>query len=148
MNRASPQMRSIAKQLMASVGPGDSSAEGRPEIFHATDKLRVHLSKLMGRVGIQALLARGLALAAAEVPWLTALRVVADGELQGLAVARETIDPVDLSEGETVLLAQLLRLLVAFIGPALTLRLINQQWPQLSFTDADFSGSANNEEAK
>ena len=142
-------MRSIAKQLVASETPGNTSAEvDNPPAFWATDKLRPHLSMLMGRGGFQALLARALVLATAEVPWLTTVRVVADGELEGLTVARATTDAADFSEGEVILLAQLLRLLVAFIGPALALRLIDQLWPQLSFNDADFSNTTDDEEAK
>ncbi len=49
----------------------------------------------------------------------------------------------EFSEGEAELLAQLIGLLVAFIGPALTLRLIHQIWPRLSFDDADLGGTAN-----
>lgn len=142
-------MRSIAKQLMASETPGNTSAEvGSCTAFRATDKLRPHLSVLMGRAGFQALLARALVLATAEVPWLTAVQVVADGELQGLTVARAGADAADFSKGEAVLLAQLLGLLVAFIGPALTLRLITQVWPQVSFDEADFAKTANNGNAK
>jgi hypothetical protein len=142
-------MRSIAKQLMASETPGNTSAvPDNPAAFRATDKLRPHLSMLMGRGGFQALLARALVLAAAEVPWLTAVQVVADGELEGLTAAHARLDAADFSDGEVVLLAQLLGLLVAFIGPALTLRLITQIWPQLSFDDADFGKTAINEKAK
>ena len=67
---------------------------------------------------------------------------------KGWRRAQTSFDPADFSEGEIVLLAQLLGLLVAFIGMALTLRLINQLWPQLSFNDADFSNTEKNEEAK
>lgn len=142
-------MRSIAKQLMASEALGDTSAEAdQPAAFRATDKLRPHLSMLMGRGGFQALLTRALMLATAEVPSLTAVQVVADGELDGLATAHSSLEAADFAEGEVVLLAQLLGLLVAFIGPALTLRLINQIWPQLSLDDADFDGPENNEKAK
>src|SRR3990167_9460859 len=116
-------MRSIAEQLMASETPGTASAEAdRAVAFRATDKLRPHLSMLMGRGGFQALLARALVLATAEAPWLTAVQVVADGELEGLTAAHAKLDAAEFSEGEAVLLAQLLGLLVAFIGPALTLR--------------------------
>jgi hypothetical protein len=149
VNRASSQLRNIAKQLMVSETLGNTSADAdNPMAFRATDKLRPHLSMLMGRSGFQALLARALVLATAEVPWLAGVRVVADGELEGLAAAQATGDAADLSEGEVVLLAQLLGLLVAFIGPSLTQRLIDQLWPQLSFKDADFSNTAENEDAK
>lgn len=103
---------------------------------------------LMGRGGFQALLARALVLATADAPWLAAVQVLADGELEGLAVAHARLDAAEFSEGEAVLLAQLLGLLVALIGPALTLRLILQIWPQLSLDDADFGGTAINEKAK
>ena len=142
-------MRGLAKQLKALETPGNTSGEAdNPALFLAVGKLRPHLSMLMGRGGFRALLARALVLASVEVPWLTAVRVGQDGELEGLAAAQTSFDPADFSEGEIVLLAQLLGLLVAFIGLALTLRLINQLWPQLSFNDADFSNTANNEEAK
>jgi hypothetical protein len=144
LKRVSPQVRDVAAQVKGCETP----SAGDPGTFLAIDKLRPHLSTLMGRSGFQALLARALLLAAAEAPWLTAVRVVADGEMEGLTVAYAKVDAAAFSEGEIVLLAQLLRLLVGFIGPALTLRLINQLWPQLSFNDADFSNSANHEEAK
>lgn len=148
MKRASSQLRIIAKQLMASETPRDTSAEvGNPAAFWAIEKLGPHFSMMMGRGGFQALLTRALALAAAEVPWLTAVQVDADGELEGLTAAQTRVDVSDFCEGEVVLLAQLLGLLVAFIGPALTLRLINQIWPQLLFNDADFNNTANHEKA-
>lgn len=146
MKRVSPQMRDLARQLKASQAP--SAGVGDPAAFGVVDQLRPHLSMLMGRNGVEALLSRALLRATAEVPWLTVVRVVADGELGGLNVAHAAFDAADFAEGEVALLAQLLGLLEAFIGPALTLRLLNQLWPQLSFEDADFIRKANNEEAK
>lgn len=149
MKRVAPQMRRIARQLMDSETSGNrSAAADNPAAFRAIDRVRPHLSMLMGRGGFQALLARALVLATAELPWLTAVRVVADGELEGLAVALATIDAAELANGEVVLLAHLLGLLVAFIGPALTLRLINQLWPLLSFNNVDFGDTAYIEEAE
>ena len=142
-------MRSIAKQLMVSETPVNTSAlADNPAAFRTIDKLRPLLSMLMGRGGFQALLARALVLSTAEVPWLSAVQVVADGELEGLTAARAGFDAAEVSEGEAILLAQLLGLLVAFIGPALTLRLLTQIWPQLSIDDADFSKTASNEKAR
>ncbi len=102
----------------------------------------------MGRAGFQALVARALKLATPEVPWLSMVRVVGDGELEGLAAARTSINAAIFSSGEVALLAQLIGLLVAFIGPTLTLRLIKQLWPQLPFQDADFSSTADSEDAQ
>ncbi|MEJ1156653.1 hypothetical protein [Prosthecomicrobium sp. N25] len=147
MNRASPQLKTVAKQLVVFETPGSGPAEPVSLAFRATDKLTAHLSMLMGRGGCQALLARALSLATVEVPWLGSMRVVSGGGLDGLPAA-PAVDAAEVSEGEVVLLAQLLRLLVAFIGPALTSRLIRQNWPQLSFNDADFGSTANNEDAQ
>ena len=59
MKRASSQLRTIAKRLMASEALGNTSAKvDSPAAFRATDKLRPHLSLMMGRGGFQALLAR------------------------------------------------------------------------------------------
>jgi hypothetical protein len=147
--RHSSQFREVAGQLMAAEALGNTPAEtGNPTLFRAIDTLRPHLSMLMGHGGFQALLARALMLAKAEVPWLTSLRVVAAGELEGLTANRPILDDATFREGELVFLAHLLGLLVAFIGAALTLRLINQLWPQLSFKDADFGKMANCGEAK
>lgn len=146
MSRVSLQTRDLARQLKALESENTSGGEF-PE-FRTIEKLRPHLSILMGQGGFHALLARALVLAAAEVPWLTAVRVVAYGELEEVTVARATIDASSFSEGEVTLLAQLLGLLVAFIGMALTVRLINQLWPQLSFIDGDVSNTTNEEEAK
>lgn len=141
-------MRTLARQLIAFDSPTKASAAAEDAALFATiDTLRPHLSMLMGRGGFQALLARALVLSSAELPWLTAVRVVADGELEGLAVAQKTQDATNLPEGEVVLLAQLLSLLVAFIGMALTLRILKQIWPQLTFGDADFDTSASHEDA-
>lgn len=116
-----------------------------PAAFRAIDRLRPHLSTLMGRSGFRALLARALVRATAEIGWLSGVVVVADGELQGLPLASAGAD--DFSAGEVVLLAHLLGLLEVFIGPALTLRLVTQIWPQLSFGDADLGDAESNEEA-
>lgn len=149
MNRVSPQMRNLAKQLTASETPKNASAElDDPAAFRAIGKLRPHLSMLMGRIGFRALLARALVRATAEAPWLSSVKVVEDGELEGLAVARAAVDAADFSEGEIGLLAQLLGLLVAFVGPALTLRLIAQIWPQLPLNDVNFAQDGNDEKAK
>lgn len=139
-------MRYLARQLKASET--SAAVAGDPARFAVVEKLRPHLSMLMGRSGFEALLARALVLAIPEVAWLTAVRVVADGELEGLAVAQPGTDAAEFSRGEVVLLAQLLGLLEAFIGPALTLRMINLLWPQLSLDGADFSTAANDEEAR
>lgn len=149
MSRASAQIRNLAKQLQTLEKQRNLSAEvDDPAAFRTIDRLRLNLSLLMGRTGFQALVARALRLATPEAPWLSTVRVVGDGELEGLTAARTSVNDAVFSSGEVVLLAQLIGLLVAFIGPTLTLRLIKQLWPQLPFKNADFSSTADNEDAQ
>lgn len=149
MIRDSSQFRQVAGQLMAAEALGNTPAEtDNPTTFRAIDRLRPHLSMLMGQGGFQALLARALVLAKAEVSWLAGLRVIAAGDLDGLPATPSITNAAEFREGELVLLAHLLGLLAAFIGPSLTIRLINQLWPQLSFKNADFGNLANCGEAE
>lgn len=138
MNRATPQMRSIALRLIHYETGNDSSETTDTAIFQVTDRLRPHLATLMGNGGFRALLARALALASAEVSWLRKVQVNADGTLEGLETLHAQLKPAEFREGRVVLLAQLLGLLVAFIGPGLTSRLVGEVWPQLSADNLDF----------
>jgi hypothetical protein len=64
--------------------------------------------------------------------------VNADGILEGLETPHAQLKPAEFGDGQVVLLAQLLRLLVAFIGPGMTLRLMGEIWPQLAADNVDF----------
>ena len=92
----------------------------------------------MGQAGFRALLSRSLALANAKVPCLRAVHVNSDGSLAGLDELEAQLDPDKFREGRVVLLAQLLGLMVAFIGESLTMRLVHDVWPRLSANDLDF----------
>jgi hypothetical protein len=139
MNRTKPQMRSIAQRLIQyETSKKDSSETADAAIFRVTDRLRPHLSMLMGTGGFRALLARALKLASAEVSWLREVEVNVDGVLEGLEPLHARLKPAEFREGRVVLLAQLLGLLVAFIGPGLTSRLVGEIWPQLAADNLDF----------
>jgi hypothetical protein len=102
----------------------------------------------MGDVGFRALLSHALALAAAEVPWLRAVHVKADSSFDGLDAPEAQLDLEEIAEGRVVLLAELFGLLVAFIGEALTLRLVGDVWPELTFNDSDLGAGASNAKGK
>lgn len=132
-------MRSIAQRLINHEMEAKGSLETTDiSTFRVIDRLGPQLAMLMGQSGFRALLARALALASAEVAWLREVRVKADGTLEGLATLHASLKPADIREGRIVLLAQLLGLLVAFIGPALTSRVIGEIWPQLAADNVDF----------
>jgi hypothetical protein len=119
-----------------------------PAGFPVCEKLRLHLATFMGKTGFHTLLARSLALSTAEVPWLCAVRARADDSLEGLEELHAQLDPEEFSEGELVLLAQLLGLLVAFTGEKLTLRLVREVWPEILLDDWDFEEGNKNEKTK
>ena len=96
-----------------------------------------HLATLLGDLGFRALLSRALALANADVPWLRAVHVNAEGSFEGLDALDTQVEPDEIFEGCVVLLAQLLGLLVAFIGEDLTLRLVREVWPKLPLGNLD-----------
>ena len=130
-------MRDFAERLIAYETKGNKSSE-TAAIFLVGEKLRLHLTALMGNVGFRALLSRALALANAEVLWLRAVHVKADGTFEGLDELGAQVGPEKIAEGSVVLLAQLLGLLVAFIGGSLTLQLVREMWPKIPLDDLEF----------
>ncbi|CAN5839953.1 hypothetical protein BH20PSE1_BH20PSE1_09270 [soil metagenome] len=143
MSRATPKMRDFAERLIAYEARENKSSETKTlAAFHVPEKLRPQLATLMGNTGFRALLSRALALANAEVPWLRAVHVKSDGSLEGLDKLEAQVDSEEISEGRVVLLAQLLGLLVAFIGENLTLWLVHEVWPKLSLNALDLGVGA------
>jgi hypothetical protein len=131
---------------MAYEARGKQSLEERTAAaFAVGEKLRPQLKMLMGTGGFRALLTRALALAKTEVAWLRAARVSADGSLEGLEKLQVRTQPNAFFEGRVVLLARLLGLLVAFIGPDLTLRLVRDVWPEVPLDALDFGTGDENE---
>jgi hypothetical protein len=135
-NRNSLTLKEFAKHLLAhaTFSPGKSDGADGEAAFRICDKLRVSLGKPMGAAGFRALFSRAAALAGADVPWLRGLHIQADGTLEGLAELKSELSHEQIAAGEVALVAELLGLLVTFIGPALTLQMLHDAWP-----DADFS---------
>ena len=148
MSRATP-LRDVAKLLSAyEARRNKSSSKKPPAAFPVSDKLRPHLTTLVGNAGYRALLARALTLASGEVPWLRGLHVKADGTFEGLEELHAKLDADEFIQGRSVLVAQLLGLLVAFIGESLTLRLVQEIWPRVPLDDLDFGRGGKNEKTK
>ena len=142
-------MRNFAKRLMSCEALGNKSSRSKtPTAFQVCEKLRPHLATLMGNAGFRALLSRSLALASAEVPSLGAVRIKSDGSLEGLDELGDQPGLEENAGGRVVLLAQLLGLLMAFIGEKLTVRLLREVWPKLSLNDLDSGNGGKNEKTK
>jgi hypothetical protein len=136
---STPQMRALAELLIAYEGTANkSSGTKTPMAFPVCEKLRPQLANLMGNTGFRALLARALARAVAEVPSLGAVQVAADGSLTQLDKPDVATEPEEFAKGNVVMVAQLLGLLVAFIGEKLTLQIVRDVWPKLVLNDSTF----------
>lgn len=134
---ASPSLTRLARLLLADkAGPGTPPGPTAAVTFGVFEKLRGPLGSLAGVSGYHALLARAQALAGDEVRWLRTLRITVDGSLEGPDGPAEERDELAVNEGETVLLAHLLGQLDTLIGSALTLRLLQDIWPQLEELDS------------
>lgn len=133
-NSATPKLKDIARRLLAYEAAADTLPTANSSAaFRVCEQVRLPLARLLGTDGFRALLSRALALAGAEMPWLRALHIKSDGALEGLENDELTakLDARAVANGEVLLVAQLLGLLVTFIGPALTLRLLHDIWPKM-----------------
>ena len=149
MSRATPPMRIFAQRLIACEMGAQTPTEASPAAgFPVPAKLRPRLATLMGNGGFRALLSRAHALAGAEVAWLRAMEVNPDGSLTGWDDLHGRLGPAEFLEGRVELLAQLLGLLVAFIGPGLTTHLVAEIWPKILLSDLDLTLGGKNEKTK
>ena len=131
-----PAVKALASRLMAyEAAAATRAGSHQSAAFRVCDKLRQPLSRLAGVAGFRSLLSRALALAGGEVRWLKAVHIAADGSLEYVDTAQEHISENEMAKGEVVLIAQLLGLLVTFIGEALTLHLVQEVWPDEVFDD-------------
>ena len=142
-------MRNFARRLIDyETGANKSSGIKTPAAFLVCEKLRPQLAMLAGSGGFHALLSRAFALANPEVPWLRTVHLKTDGSLEGLEELQAHLDRDELFDGGVVLVAQLLGLLVAFIGENLTLRLIREVWPKVPLDDLVFGNGDQYEKTK
>jgi len=94
---------------------------------------------LAGTAGFQSLASRALTLAKSEDPSLDAMRVAANGSLEGM----NTIEPPinmernPVHEGGVILISRLLGLLLIFLGEVLTMNLIRDVWPDAAIDDGN-----------
>jgi hypothetical protein len=138
-------MRDFAKRLIAHETRGNKSSQPNNAAgFRVCEKLRPALATLMGNSGFRALLSRALALASAEVPTLRAVELQENGSLQ----ASQKFKSNETAEPDIALVAQLLGLLVAFIGADLTLRFVREVWPKVPLNDLNFDRGGKNEKTK
>lgn len=144
MNQPTPAIRRLARWLFACEAAAAGPAV--PEIrllVSICEKFQILLSTLAGVDGFRSLLSRALTLARTEAPWLGSVRIREDGSLEGPGTAGPQPGGEEAEAGGVALVAQLLGLLVTFIGKDLTLLLVRDVWPEAPF-DGTESGTEEN----
>ena len=138
MKTATPAIRDFARRLFAfEVSRAHPTVVSGTEVLGVCEKLRQSLSKLAGDAGFRSLMSRAVALAKAEFPSLVSVQVRTDGSLEGL----DGLEGVDANgHAGVIIVAQLLGLLVTFIGEPLTIRILRDAWPNASVVELN-SGS-------
>lgn len=139
MRKAPPRMLDLSREFIACEGLARQSSGGSVTVADICEKLRPKLSTLMGATGYHAMLARALALATAEVPALASLEIDSAHRLVERNTTSTQKDGMADIEGGGELLAQLLGLLVAFIGEKLTRQILLEIWPQAFVNDSKFA---------
>lgn len=128
--------RLIAEERKAGLA---SESDGRVA-FRVCEKLRRPLVTFAGVGGYRSLVSRALVLARAEEPWLAGVKLNPDGIFQFTAEIEAEVDLKPAGKGATAVVAQLLGLLVTFIGEALTLRLVQDVWPKAAISESNSGG--------
>jgi hypothetical protein len=131
-------MQNLAHLLLTHTTGGSSDIDSLADAMErASNTLRLHLGKLMGIDGFSLLLVRSLTFARADFPWLKDIQAGKDGSLKGLDTTVRGQEPVEVLAGFTAVISHFLRLLVAFIGEDLTMRLIQGAWPEVDLGGKD-----------
>jgi hypothetical protein len=134
MKKPSSSMLDLVRQLsQASRSASDPRATGPVAVL---ERLRASLSSLAGIEGFCSLLRRALILAVADHAALREATVDAEGHLRGIANADTTGPGGADEEAILAVVAHLLDLLVTFVGRSLTLRLLQEAWPDLDLNAA------------
>lgn len=110
----------LSRETVADTDP----TQVAPPTIRVYERLRQVLSTPVGVDGFRALASRAVALTRSESPKLSAVQITADGDLRGFSEVQPTVGTDQNGEAGVILIAQLLWLLLTFLGEATTLRLI------------------------
>jgi hypothetical protein len=142
-----PKTQDLARRLLAyEAVAGETTVPTESAVLRVFEKLRRQLGALVGVAGFWSLASRALTLARAKAPGLSTVELAADGTLQGLGEPQ--IDKHQAEEGGAILIAQLLGLLLTFIGETLTLRLMQDVWPDAAFDDPNSATGGKHEHTR
>ena len=131
MRQATPELREQARRLFTQGGGRGSRPDPAGVMEAACRELQRRFNPLIGSAGFASLLRRGLNIAGRDFPWLDAdgVEPSADCSLNGLAEAARGRDEAEAREAFAFVLANVVWLLVTFIGEDITGGLLRETWP-------------------
>lgn len=132
MRQATPELRELARRLLAREAAKSRDArDPAGSMDGVCRQLYRRLDPLIGAGGFNALLGRALRIAGREFPWLDAVSVedYPGCSLKGLAEAAGGRDEAE--EGFAAVLANVVWLLVTFIGEDIALSVMREDWPEV-----------------
>ncbi|HKG96295.1 MAG TPA: hypothetical protein VKA97_00675 [Pyrinomonadaceae bacterium] len=142
MRQASPELKNLARRLLAHEAKKSPSPVKLAEALAVCcQRLHTGLDPLIGGGGFRALLDRALYLAKKEHSWLNGVGIedYPGCELKTLREAMNGKEPAVINETFTVILANVIWLLVTFIGEDIALGLIEEAWPDMKIATASIS---------
>jgi len=93
----------------------------------------------MGQGGLRVLVERALYLVSRKFPELRNVKANNDGSFVGLGEACASLGDVDIGEARICILAEVLLLLLQFLGPGVTLAVVSDVWPNASLGQVSLS---------
>jgi hypothetical protein len=137
MTEVPPALGDFARRLLShEAGNGRSARDVTDALERACQSLHGRLAPLVSAVGFDALVARAVKLAAREFPFLAAVNVPigTNCSVDGLRQVAEAREPNEVTDALVAILANLIWLLVIFIGENLGLRKVREVWPDVPLT--------------
>jgi hypothetical protein len=129
----SKETKDLARSLVAYEAAGSSSGATGSLAVRVCEKLRCPLSAVAGVAGYRSLLARALTLAKEEAPSLNVFDITPNGNLQCTGGIASQIGHSS-EEDDIILTSQFIGLLLSLLGPAVTLQLVQEVFPNLTVT--------------
>lgn len=130
MGRMTSTIQQLAKQIVDYEAQLALEPLSQIEVvMRVCEKLRLHLSTLVGNAGYHALVTRALVLLARDYPWAESYHIQENGSIKLEMPPAIHLQPGSLANEAVAIPAQLLTLLAIFIGETLTLTLAREIWP-------------------
>lgn len=119
-------VRELADHLIISLEEDSPAGE---KVNFGFEIIKSQLTSLVGTGGFSMIMSNALSHSKSEVAWLRDVDSKSNGSIIGLEAACANISHAEFRAGSVVVLANIIGLLVGFIGPIMTEAVIRDTWP-------------------